>query len=152
MRKALAVALAVGLLAGAYVGPAEAGKKKKPKKVERVVEFEYVCPCPGLFQLGGLTGTNFGGGPVAVGDESYIKITAKDASGMPVLVNIQQDLDGDGGNNPVAEVCATEEAPKEATEINAGLEMRLFIETGRCDSGTSVPMGGTLTLTLSNLP
>lgn len=152
MRKAIAVAIALGLLTGAMVAPAEAGKKKKPKKVERVVEFEYVCPCPGLFQLGGLTGTNIGGGPVAVGDESYIKITAEDVSGTPVFVNIQQDLDGDGGNNPVAEVCATEEPPEEPTEINPGLEMRLFIETGPCDGGVSVPMGGTLTLTLSNLP
>ncbi len=154
VRKAIAVALAVGLLTGAMAAPVEAGKKKKkPKRVERVVEFDYVCPCPGFYQFGSATGTNFGGGPLAVGAESYIKITAEDASGTAVLVNVNQDTDGDGFNDPVVEVCATDEAPKEPAEINPGLEMRLFITTGTCEDGSpSVPVGGTLTITLSNLP
>lgn len=153
MRKAIAVALALGLLAGAMVAPADAAKKKKPKKIERVVEFEYICPCPGLYQFGGATGTNFGGGPVLVGDESYIKITAEDASGTAILVSVNQDTDGDGFNNGVVDVCATGDAPEEPAEINPGLPMNLFITTGTCEDGSpSVPLGGTLTITLSNLP
>lgn len=158
MKKTIAVALSLGLLVGALVVPAEAAKKKKrkPKRVERVVEFEYVCPCPGLYQFGSATGTNFGGGPLALGSgEKFVKITAEDASGTSILVSINQDTDGDGFNNGVADVCAPPEESKdqEAAEVNEGLELRLFIETGRCEDGTpSVPLGGTLTLTLSNLP
>ena len=154
MRKAIAVALALGLLAGAMVAPAEAAKKKKkPKRIERVVEFDYVCPCPGFYQFGSATGTNFGGGAVPIGDESYITITAEDASGTAVLVSVNQDTNGDGFNDGVADVCAGEEKQEEPAEINPGLEMRLFLTTGTCEDGTpSVPLGGTLTITLSNLP
>lgn len=159
MKRTIAVALALGLLVGAFAMPAEAGKRKKkrkPKRIERVVEFEYVCPCPGTYQFGSATGTNFGGGPLAPGlGEVYVKITSEDASGQPVLVSINQDTDGDGFNNGVADFCAHPEAPEdqEAAEISEGLEMRLFITTGQCEDGsTSVPMGGTLTVTLSNMP
>lgn len=157
MKKSIAVALSLGLLVGALVGPAEAAKKKrKPKKVERVVEFDYVCPCPGLYQFGSATGTNFGGGPLPLGSgEKFVKITAEDASGTSILVSINQDTDGDGFNNAVADVCAPpeESEDQEAAEVNEGLEMRLFIETGTCADGSpSVPLGGTLTVTLSNLP
>lgn len=153
----IAVALALGLLAGAMVAPAEAGKrkKKKPKRIERVVEFDYVCPCPGTYQFGSATGTNFGGGPLALGmGEKFVKITAADASGTSILVSINQDIDGDGFNNAVADVCAPPEELKgqKGAEVNEGLEMRLFITTGTCDGGPSVPLGGTLTVTLSNLP
>ena len=155
VKKLLSVALTAGLIAAAFGMPAaEAAPKKKKKRVERVVEFEYVCPCPGTFQLGSLTGgdPNFGGGPVAVGAESYVTITAEDTSGLSVLVSVQQDTDGDGFNNPVAEVCAGTEKGKPA-KIMAGAEMRLFITTGACEDGSpSVPLGGTLTITLSNLP
>lgn len=153
MKRTIAVALALGLLAGAMVAPAEAGKKRKPKRVERVVEFEYVCPCPGLYQFGSATGTNFGGGPMPVGNESYIKIVAEDTSGTAVLVSVNQDVNGDGLNDGVVDVCATNEEPEEWAEINPGLEMRLFITTGTCEDGSpSVPLGGKLTVTLSNLP
>ena len=157
MRKAIAVALSLGLLAGAMAMPADAAKKKKkkPVRVERVVEFEYVCPCPGTYQFGSATGTNFGGGPLAIGlGEVYVKIVAEDASGMPVLVSINQDTDGDGFNNGVADVCAPpEDSPEnKPAEVSEGLEMRLFITTGQCGDGVSVPLGGTLTVTLSNLP
>lgn len=157
MRKTLAVALSLGLLVGAFAMPAEAGKKKKkkPKRIERVVEFEYVCPCPGFYQFGSSTGTNFGGGPLQPGlGETFVKITAEDTSGTPVLVSINQDTDGDGFNNAVADFCAHPEAPEDqpAAEIMEGLEMRLFLETGTCDGGPSVPLGGTLTVTLSNMP
>lgn len=157
MKKTIAVALSLGVLAGALVAPAEAAKKKRnPKRIERVVEFDYVCPCPGLYQFGGATGTNFGGGVLPIGSrETFVKITAADVSGTSILVSINQDTDGDGFNNQVADVCAPPEGSQDrkAAKVNKGLELRLFIETGRCDDGTpSVPLGGTLTVTLSNLP
>lgn len=149
----------IGLLVGSLAVPAEAGKKKKkkaaaPVKVERTVEFEYVCPCPGFYQFGSATGTNFGGGPLAIGgEEKYVSITAGDQSGQAVLVSINQDVDGDGFNDGVADVCAKSEKGETPAEVVPGLEMRLFITTGTCEDGTpSLPFGGTLTVTLSNLP
>ena len=161
MKKLITVALTIGLVAGSLAMPAEAGKKKKKKapapapvvqRVERTVEFDYVCPCSGNYQFGSATGTNLGGGPLAIGsEERFVSITAEDQSGQPVLVSINQDTNGDGFNDGVADVCATGEKG-EAAEVNPGLEMRLFITTGPCGSGASVPMGGTLQVTISNLP
>lgn len=153
MRRLITLLMLVGLVASLQAAPAVAGKRK-PKKTVRTVEFEYVCPCTGFLQLGSLTGgdPNFGGGPVAVGAESFVSIIAEDASGQAVLVSINQDTNGDGFNDPVADVCATGERGKPA-KIVPGAEMRLFISTGRCADGSpSVPLGGTLTLSLSNLP
>jgi hypothetical protein len=152
-KKLVSIALMAGLIAGSFGMPAADAAKKK-KRTERVVEFDYVCPCPGTFQLGGLTGgdPNLGGGVVAVGAESYVNITAADTSGTSVLVSVQQDTNGDGFNDPVAEVCAGGEKGKPA-KIMLGAEMRLFITTGTCEDGSpSIPLGGTLTITLSNLP
>ena len=148
MKKAIVVAVTAALVAGAFVGPADAGKKKKPKKVTREVAFEYVCPCVGAFQLGGLTGTNVGGGPMPVGLESYLTAVAVDASGQPVPVSIQQDLDGDGGNNPVGEFCGETTEPM---QINPGLEIRVFVGLPSPDC-PGPAAGGTINFTLSNLP
>lgn len=148
MKKLVAVALTAGLVAGAMVGPAEAGKKKKPKKVTREVVFEYVCPCFGAYQFGSATGTNLGGGPVAIGAESFFTAVAVDDAGRPVPVSVQQDTDGDGRNNPVAEFCGETTEP---LPINPGLEARVFV--GLPSPGCPGPAaGGTITFTLSNLP
>ncbi len=148
MKKALIVALTLSMLGGALVGPAEAGKKKKPKKVTREVVFDYVCPCFGLFQLGNATGTNIGGGPVAVGLESYLTAVADDSSGRPVPVSIQQDTDGDGRNNPVGEFCGETTEPM---PITPGLEIRVFVGLPSPDC-PGPALGGTITFQLSNLP
>jgi hypothetical protein len=148
MRKLFVVAVAAGLVAGGMMGPAEAGKKKKPKKVTREVVFEYVCPCVGAFQLGGLTGTNIGGGPFAVGAESYLTAVAEDATGQPVHVSINQDTDGDGFNNGVGTFCGETTEPM---PINPGLEIRVFVGEPTTDCPGPAG-GGTITFTLSNLP
>lgn len=149
MKKLVVVALTAGLIAGgALAGPAEAGKKKKPKKVTREVVFDYVCPCFGLYQFGGLTGTNLGGGPFAVGAESYLTAVAEDASGQAVHVSINQDTDGDGFNDPVGEFCGETTEPM---PINPGLEIRVFVGEAKPDC-PGPAAGGTITFTLSNLP
>ncbi|HJR46105.1 MAG TPA: hypothetical protein VJ927_10930 [Actinomycetota bacterium] len=154
MKRAIAVALALGLLGGALVAPAEAAKRKKkkppaPVKVERVVEFDYQCPCVGLFQLGGLTGgTNIGGGPFLLeAGEVYLTAVAEDAGGQPVAVDINQDLDGDGGNNSVGSFCGETAEPM---PINEGLEIRVFVGDPTICPGPA--FSGTITFTLSNLP
>ena len=155
MKKGIVLALVLGLVAAMMVAPVEAKKKKKkPKRIERVVEFEYMCPCTGNYQLGSATGgdPNFGGGPLQPGaGEVYVSIQAEDNSGTPVLVSINQDTNGDGFNDGVADVCAPSDEPSEAAQINEGLEMRLFITFDPAGCG-SVPLGGTLTITLSNMP
>lgn len=126
-------------------------KSEGPQRVERTVEFEYVCPCTGRLQLGSLTGgdPNLGGGPLATGaDDVYLMGTVDDASGTAVSVNVNQDVDGDGLNDSVGSFCGETEEPM---EINPGLEMRMFIgDPAPCPG--SVALGGTITFTLSNLP
>lgn len=155
MRRLVVIGLVVALALSAFGAEAGAAKKKKkkkkPKKIERVVEFEYVCPCPGFIQLGSLTGgdPNLGGGPVAVGaKEVFLTGVAEDLSGTAITVNINQDTDGDGFNDAVGLFCGETEEPM---PINPGLEMRVFIgDPGSCPG--SVGLGGTITFTLSNLP
>lgn len=126
-------------------------KKKKPKKVERTVEFTYQCPCIGVFQLGGLTGgdPNLGGGVVQPGArELFVSGEVKDASGRPVFVSINQDTDGDGFNNDVASFCGKSEEP---LPIHEGLEIRVFM--GKVSSSCPGPgLGGTVTFTFTNKP
>ena len=153
MKRSLVLLLALGLIFGS-VATAEAGKKKKkpaPVKVERTVEFEYACPCLGLFQFGTLTGgdPNLGGGGIAIGDEYFMKGEVKDATGLPLNVSLQQDTDGDGFNDPVADFCGSTEEP---LPINPGLEARIFIG-GPCADGTpTTGAGGTVVFTFSNIP
>lgn len=148
MKKLVVVALAAGLVAGAMIGPAEAGKKKKPKKVTREVVFDYVCPCPGTFQFGGSTGTNLGGGVFAVGAESYLTAVASDTAGQAVPVSIQQDTDGNGLNEPIGSFCGETTEP---LPITPGVEIRVFVgfPSPTCPGPAA---GGQITFTLSNLP
>lgn len=164
MRKAIAVALALGLLAGAMVAPAEAGKKKKkkPVKVERVVEFDYTCPCGvkvlgagPAFQLGSSTDENIGGGVVAFNPstEKFLKVESKDSFGMPIAIRIAMDTDPDDTsvNNTVADVCGSTEEPIELPDVEA--EFRVFVTSGTCVDGTpAFASQGVINFTFSNLP
>ncbi len=166
MRKALAVALAVGMLAGIMAGPAEAGKKKKkkPVKVERVVEFDYSCPCgvkvlgaAPAFQLGSTTEGehNIGGGfvPFDPSKEKFLKVDSKDDLGQPIAIRIAMDTDPDDTsvNNTVADICGSTEEPIELPDVEA--EFRVFVTSGTCADGTpSFATRGTINFTLSNLP
>ena len=149
MKRFLIMFMILGLLVGS-VATAEAGKKKKkPVRIERVVEFVYQCPCPGVIQLGSLTGgdPNLGGGIIPVGaDDVYLTGEAVDATGGAVAVNIQQD-DGTGANAPTGTFCTTTDAPM---PLVLGREIRVFI--GNPTICPSASVGGTITFTLSNLP
>lgn len=130
-------------------------KREKVDKIERTVEFEYVCPCPGFLQLGSLTGgnPNLGGGPIETSaEELYLTGVAEDSSGTAISVEITQDVDGEGNTqDPVGEFCGETDEP---IEINRGPEkdeLRIFIGDPLVCPG-SVALGGTVTFTLSNLP
>jgi hypothetical protein len=146
MKKILTLLLVLGLVAGAMSMPAHA--KKKPKKVSRTVEFTYVCPCVGAFQFGSATGTNLGGGPMAVAGEKFLAGAAVDTTGQPVPVSIEQDTNGDGFNDPVGSFCGKTKTP---ITITPGLEIRVFV--GEPSASCPGPAaGGTIHFTLSNLP
>ena len=159
MRKAISVALALGLLVGAFVGPAEAGKKKKkaPVKVERVVELPYQCPCgpstPVASQGFWLAGGTFGGGPVATGaEENFVKVEITEQTGQTVFVSLGQDTDGDGfSDTDVGDVCG--DSGDKALPVPApGSEVSAFVYVGTCPDGTpSIATSGTIKLTFSNI-
>ena len=149
MKRFVIMFMILGLLAGSIATAEAAKKKKKVVKIERVVEFEYQCPCPGVIQLGtALNGDpNLGGGAIPVGgDDLYLTGEAVDATGGAVAVSIQQD-DGTGANAPTGDFCTTTEAPM---PLVPGREIRVFI--GLATICPSTPVGGTITFTLSNLP
>ncbi|MGH2753404.1 MAG: hypothetical protein ACRDLB_03140 [Actinomycetota bacterium] len=158
MKKALIFALVIGLIAGAMAAPATAKKKKKKKKpvrIERVVDFTYVCPCPGVLQLGSATGgdPNLGGGSIPTGAEDrYVTGVATDQSGQAVEVSVQGDTNGDGLNDPIGDFCGETTEP---IEIPAGTSLNIFINgAGVCADGATpaVGAGGTVVFTFSNLP
>ena len=164
MKKTIVTALVVGLVAGAMVLPAEAGKKKKkPVRIEKVVELEYT---------GGELGVNT---PVASGgvclngtdafncksiippgaEFKYIKIEIQDATGMTVGGFIaQQDSDGDGLQDGYGTFCGAhaESVPLELPGSVVGVSLY----PGACDgAGTptpSTPTTGTIVATFSTLP
>lgn len=165
MRRAIAVALSLGLLMGAFAAPVEAAKKKKkkkPKRIERVVEFDYTCPCGvkvlgngPAFQLGSATGENIGGGAVTFDPtkEKFLKIESEDDSGMPIAIRIAMDTDPNDTsvNNTVADVCGATEEPVEMPDVEA--EFRVFVTSGTCADGTpAFATAGAITFTFSNLP
>lgn len=159
MKRAIAVALSLGLLAGAFAMPAEAAKKKKkkPVRVEREFKLAYQCPCgPGTPVYAGgawLAGGAFGGGPVATGSEdNFVKVEAVDAVGDAVRVTLGQDLDGDlQAETDIGDVCSTTEEPLEVPA--PGSQISVFVHTGTCADGTAaIATSGEITLTFSNMP
>jgi hypothetical protein len=168
MKKVLVVALTAGLLAGALVGPADAGKKKKkpvpppaPVKVERVVEADYTTT-----GLGATTPTGAGGGicpmadptaleclavPLQVG-EAYVKVEVKDAAGQKVAGYLSQgDTDGDGIGNLYGEFCGAHTEPVEMLSQSVPLGINMYNgATATCQP--SITTTGTVIVTLSNLP
>lgn len=160
MKRAMAVALALGLLGGALVGPAEAGKRKK--KIERVVEVAYSAPGIGVSTPDGVPS----GGlcpfadpstqecieiPLQLG-EKYIKVEMTDATGQPVAGFIGQgDTDGDGINNLYGDFCGAHEKPLAMESASA--PVRISFYNGTCSDGTpSMVTTGTIKVTFSNLP
>jgi hypothetical protein len=157
MRKTMAIALALGLLAGAFVGPAEAAKKKKkkPVRVERVVEIQYASPGIGVAPLGGYP-VNFPDGVdiPTLSTELFMKIEIEDASGQKTWGFISQgDLDGDGLNNDgYANFCGSMEEPVDVAAPGSSI-IGVYMYNGACDDGTpSVMTSGTIKITFSNMP
>ncbi|HEV2756004.1 MAG TPA: hypothetical protein VG318_09545 [Actinomycetota bacterium] len=168
MKKAIVVALTAGLVAGALVGPADAGKKKKkppvpppaPVKVERVVEIEYQVPNLGVatdVTSGGICmlDTNNPGSCVNIplqAGEAYVKIEVADTSGQKSYGFLSQgDTDGDGIGNLYGDFCGAHPEPIEMLSQSVPLQISLYNgAAGSCVP--SVATTGTITATLSNIP
>ncbi len=163
MKRFMILAIAASLVAGASMAtPAQAKKKKKPPPpAPRIVEFEYICPCPGFIQLGTLgTAGNLGGGAVPVGaGEIYLTAVVNDSSGGVVPVNLNQ-ANETGGNMavPGGRFCGATEEP---VLLEEGREIRVFVGNMIWGGPTTAPevdpcpapaTGGTITITLSTTP
>lgn len=162
MKKSILVTLILGLVAGSFAMTAEAAqKKKKPKRVEEVVELEYTGGDIGVTAPATRASTCFVDPampfacksiPSPGSEFTYVKIEVADATGQNAAGFLaQQDADGDGFNDPYGEFCGAHEAPI-PLEV-PGAPVGLSITMGLCDNGTpSIVTSGTITATFSNLP
>ncbi len=153
MKRAIAVALTLGLLAGAMVAPAEAGKKKKPKRVERQAQGTYAAPAT---LVGSCTQTDGIGcmGIVSGPGENFVSAEVTDSLGQPVAISVEADLDGNNTTETdFGMFCGKTDKP---IAIEPGVELIFWV--GRADviAATACAPGiatqGTLDVTFSNLP
>ncbi|HEV2756005.1 MAG TPA: hypothetical protein VG318_09550 [Actinomycetota bacterium] len=165
MKKAIVVALTGGLVAGALVGPADAGKKKKkpvpvPVKIERVVEIEYqttgigvatpartlgICPFSDAAAQACVEA------PMELG-EKFVKVEVKDTTGQKQYGFISQgDVDGDGIADGYGTFCGVHAEPVELASQSAPVRVS-FYPGATADCAPSVASTGTVVFTFSNLP
>ncbi len=125
MKKLIVTSVVAALVAGALVGPAEAGKKKKPKA--RVAEATYDNPAVGI---PGVIGTPAAGGAFEFGTlstENYISSEITDDAGRSVTFTMSQDSDP---NNTGYEIIGTWcGATEEPVQIVPGLPVRVTVYT-----------------------
>lgn len=154
MKKTIAVAVSLGLLVGALVAPAEAGKKKRtPKKVTRTAEGTYDNPAIGV---PGVVGTSSAGGAVEFPlgpKESFLSIEITDDSGQPVTAMLSQDSDP---STPSWEIFATIcGATEEPLEVLPAVTVRVSVYTTpgpEQPTCTGPATSGTIEAKFSNLP
>lgn len=151
MKKAMSVAVIIGLLVGSFAIPAEAGKKKK---VTRKAQGTYAAPATivgSCTQTDGIGCMTIQSGP----KESYVTAKVTDSHGQPVIISVEADLDGDSTTETQYGVfCGETEEP---IKIDPGAAVifwvsvaTAFIDAPGCAPG--VGTSGTLDVTFSNLP
>lgn len=158
MKKTLSVTVMMALVLGAFVAaPADAAKKKKPKKVTRTAEATYTAPGFGTASVGigcspalGSCG-NFGTG----GKEKYLKVTLTDQTGTPTAFSVAQDTEPGDPTNTIetnhGTFCGT--TGDEPIVLVPGAEITVFIWAwGDVACPTGFGTSGTVTAEFSNLP
>ena len=151
MKRALSVAVMLGLLVGSFAMPAEA---KKKKKVTRKAQGTYSAPAT---VVGNCTQTDgIGCMTIATGPkESYLTAKATDAHGQPVLINVAADLDGDSSSETdYGTFCGETTEP---IKIDPGASIIFWVspltsapDLAGCQPGFATQ--GMLDVTFSNLP
>lgn len=157
MKKALTVVLMLALVVGAFAAaPAQAKKKKKVVRVERTAQGTYAAPAT---VVGSCTQTD-GIGCMTIpsgGSEQYLTATVTDATGQPVYVTVQADLDGDMRSETTYGAFCGETT--EPIKFDSGAALIFWVGPvtgipGRATSGCVPGQGteGTVDVTFSNLP
>ncbi len=146
-----ALAAAVAVFGGAFMGPAIAGKKKR---VERVEERAYV----GATGVRGVSDSPCVGEPVGCvvfpveKGEKFVAIEVDDSSGEPVWASVYVYGYSDG-TDAHEHVCGESEAP---FKLASGVEEVVVITTQTTGGATSPCTGaataGSVIATFSNLP
>lgn len=147
MKRVLAAVLVLGLAFGA-MATAEAGKKKKPKRIERTETAHYAAPA--AFYLNA-NGENIGGVEIPTGpDDLFMTLELQDATGLPASAGWGQDDNGDG-QVEVTFICGGIEEP---VSILPGVPVTVFIFPGPClePMGPGFATTGDVVATFSNLP
>ena len=148
MKRFVVLVMVLGLIAGS-VATAEAGKKKKPKRVERVVEARYEAPA--AIGIGDVGGACSGCPALPNGTkETWMKVVVTDDV-LPIAgVELSPgDLDGNGFYDSGWFVCGE----SDWIQVPGGSEMQSFpwMVSGReCPGGGAT--SGTIKITYSNMP
>jgi hypothetical protein len=80
--------------------------------------------------------------------ERRVEVAAADASGLPVLFNVEQDVDGDDRPDLKAgPFCGKTPQPVKLAAQQVPVQVNIL--AGTCGSGVSAPTTGTLTVRLS---
>jgi hypothetical protein len=162
MKRTIVVALTVGLVAGVFaIAPAEAKKKKKVVRVERVVEIPYTLGGIGVaspVRTGGVCLTDptmpasCKEAPLQAG-ETYVKVEVTDASGTTVPGFISQgDTNGDGISDGYGQFCGAHAEAVALTDSAAPVGISMYPGVCSDATGGGIPTQGTIVVTFSNMP
>jgi len=153
MKKSIVLLLVLGMIFGA-VASAEAGKKKKPKKVTRVVEGGYDAPALILVGTCSQTGAIGCVAIVTAPNEKFLSAEVTDQHGQPVYVSVSADTDGDNSDDTTyGSFCGS---TKEPIAIDPGVEAHLWVgftlDPGFVGCAPGIATTGTISVSLSNMP
>ncbi|HWL66153.1 MAG TPA: hypothetical protein VNP73_09290 [Actinomycetota bacterium] len=157
MKRLVTLILLVVVAAAFVAAPAEAGKKKKVKRVTRTAEAPYAAPGFGTATAAAGCSPALGScGNFAIGpDDKFVKVTLTDATGTPTAFSVAQDTEPGDPTNTIetnhGTFCGT--TGDTPIALVPGAEITIFIWAwGDAVCPTGVGTSGTVTAEFSNLP
>ena len=146
MKRAFAVVLSLGLLAGAMIAPADAAKKKKKPAPPFTMEVRYENPAIGTAGAG----LSLGGPALATNaTHVYVSIEIVDDVSPTAYGDFSWDTDGDGIADTGITVCGKTEEP---VEIPANTAMTGFMWLAPSPFCAGASTAGTVKATFSATP